>query len=235
MFITAGNRPLSDLAGALDGRADRFVIDRTDMGVTDSYLCVTVARGKFFKIRMSVPKQAGNDHPNGFPTGVFPTRDGAINIAASGERMWRDFLKVAGTTAGVTMLLPKRYRAQASLRPPQEINARARCPGALERDPGDGSIVIANIATGALQRITPATGAIATILTEAGVAAILGPGASAAEVVATVRRAAGVPAELHMYAKTGHGFGLRPERAWQSHQEWPVHLVSFLRHNGFIK
>jgi methylmalonyl-CoA mutase C-terminal domain/subunit len=33
-------------------------------------------------------------------------------------------------------------------------------------------------------------------LTEAGVAAILGPGASAAEVVATVRRAAGAPAEV---------------------------------------
>ena len=45
---------------------------------------------------------------------------------------------------------------------------------------------------------------------------------------------AGVQAELHMYAKTGHGFGLRPERAGQSHQEWPVQLVSFLRHNGFI-
>lgn len=41
-----------------------------------------------------IPGQAGNDHPNGFPTGVFPTRDGMINIAASGERMWRDFLKV---------------------------------------------------------------------------------------------------------------------------------------------
>jgi acetyl esterase/lipase len=46
---------------------------------------------------------------------------------------------------------------------------------------------------------------------------------------------AGVQAELHMYAKTGHGFGIRPERAGQSHQEWPVHLLSFLRHNGFIK
>jgi acetyl esterase/lipase len=46
---------------------------------------------------------------------------------------------------------------------------------------------------------------------------------------------AGVQAELHMYAKTGHGFGLRPERAWQSHQEWPVQLVSFLRQNGFLK
>ena len=27
---------------------------------------------------------------------------------------------------------------------------------------------------------------------------------------------AGVQAELHIYAKTGHGFGIRPERAGQS-------------------
>ena len=45
----------------------------------------------------------------------------------------------------------------------------------------------------------------------------------------------GVQAELHMYAKSGHGFGLRPERAGQSHQEWPVQLVSFLRQTGMIK
>lgn len=45
---------------------------------------------------------------------------------------------------------------------------------------------------------------------------------------------AGVQAELHMYARTGHGFGLRPERAGQSHQEWPVQLVSFLRQIGMI-
>ena len=45
---------------------------------------------------------------------------------------------------------------------------------------------------------------------------------------------AGVQAELHMYAKIGHGFGLRPERAGQSHQEWPVQLVSFLRQIGMI-
>jgi acetyl esterase/lipase len=46
---------------------------------------------------------------------------------------------------------------------------------------------------------------------------------------------AGVQAELHLYGKTGHGFGLRPERAGQSHQEWPVHLVAFLRQLGLIK
>ena len=46
---------------------------------------------------------------------------------------------------------------------------------------------------------------------------------------------AGVQAELHLYANTGHGFGLRPQRAGQSNQEWPTHLVSFLRQAGMIK
>ena len=32
-----------------------------------------------------VPKQAGNDHPTSIPTGVFPTSDGHINIAAAGQ------------------------------------------------------------------------------------------------------------------------------------------------------
>jgi formyl-CoA transferase len=41
-----------------------------------------------------VPPQAGNDHPTGFPTGVFPASDGAINVAATGDRMFRDFLRV---------------------------------------------------------------------------------------------------------------------------------------------
>ena len=44
----------------------------------------------------------------------------------------------------------------------------------------------------------------------------------------------GVQAELHIYAKTGHGFGIRPERAGQSHQAWPVQLISFLRQLGMI-
>src|ERR1700724_164094 len=36
-------------------------------------------------IAKEVPGQAGNDHPTSIPTGVFPTRDGHINIAASGQ------------------------------------------------------------------------------------------------------------------------------------------------------
>lgn len=36
-----------------------------------------------------VPPQAGNNHPTSMPTGVFRTADGHINVAASGEAIWR--------------------------------------------------------------------------------------------------------------------------------------------------
>src|ERR1700742_3213784 len=47
-------------------------------------------------IAHEVPKQAGNDHPTGIPTGVFPTADGHINIAASGQGLWERFCKAIG-------------------------------------------------------------------------------------------------------------------------------------------
>jgi formyl-CoA transferase len=43
-----------------------------------------------------VAKQAGNDHPTGIPTGVFPTSDGHINIAASSSRVWERFCDAIG-------------------------------------------------------------------------------------------------------------------------------------------
>ena len=39
-------------------------------------------------MKEDVPQQAGNNHPTGVPTGVFPTSDGHINIAASGDGLW---------------------------------------------------------------------------------------------------------------------------------------------------
>ena len=43
-----------------------------------------------------VPKQAGNNHPTGIPTGVFPTADGHINIAASGTVLFERLCKAMG-------------------------------------------------------------------------------------------------------------------------------------------
>ena len=47
-------------------------------------------------IKGEVPKQAGNDHPTGIPTGVFLTADGHINIAASGQNLWLRCAKALG-------------------------------------------------------------------------------------------------------------------------------------------
>src|SRR5205085_12078511 len=40
-----------------------------------------------------VAPQAGNNHPTGIPTGVFETKDGHINIAASGDDLYTRFCR----------------------------------------------------------------------------------------------------------------------------------------------
>src|SRR6516225_3801531 len=47
-------------------------------------------------IDSEIPPQAGNDHPTGIPTGVFTTADGHINIAASGQTMYRRLCTAIG-------------------------------------------------------------------------------------------------------------------------------------------
>ena len=64
-----------------------------------------------------VPKQAGNDHPTSIPTGVFPTSDGHINIAASGQHMFKRFAEALGSHGAAR---PSRARdAAAALAEPQ--------------------------------------------------------------------------------------------------------------------
>jgi crotonobetainyl-CoA:carnitine CoA-transferase CaiB-like acyl-CoA transferase len=43
-----------------------------------------------------VPRQAGNNHPTTIPTGVFRTADGHMNIAVTGNVMWRKFAETMG-------------------------------------------------------------------------------------------------------------------------------------------
>jgi len=50
-------------------------------------------------IEQNVPQQAGNNHPKSTPTGVFPTKDGHINIAAGGQQMWSRLCKGLGAEA----------------------------------------------------------------------------------------------------------------------------------------
>jgi len=45
-------------------------------------------------VEHEIPGQAGNNHPTSIPTGVYPTADGNINIAASGQKMWEKLVAV---------------------------------------------------------------------------------------------------------------------------------------------
>ena len=53
-------------------------------------------QGARWLIKGEVAPQAGNNHPTGTPTGVFPTSDGHINIAAAGTNLFDRMNKAMG-------------------------------------------------------------------------------------------------------------------------------------------
>ncbi len=65
-----------------------------------------------FLVKGEVAPQAGNNHPTSIPTGVFKTRDGYINIAAPGRKMWQRLCRAA--------------KAEALLQKPDYQNEAAR-------------------------------------------------------------------------------------------------------------
>jgi formyl-CoA transferase len=94
--LTAGNLLALGIMTALYDR------EHTGVGrwVTTSLLEAQVFMLDFQAARWlmagEVAGQAGNDHPTGIPTGVFPTSDGLINIAASSGRLWERFCEAIG-------------------------------------------------------------------------------------------------------------------------------------------
>src|SRR5947209_12308310 len=49
-----------------------------------------------YTMKGEVPGQVGNDHPTSMPTSAYKTADGYINVAASGEGMWKRLCNVIG-------------------------------------------------------------------------------------------------------------------------------------------
>jgi crotonobetainyl-CoA:carnitine CoA-transferase CaiB-like acyl-CoA transferase len=53
-------------------------------------------------IEGEIPAQAGNFHPTSIPTGVYRTKDGHINIAVFGTKIWERFCHALGAPEWVT-------------------------------------------------------------------------------------------------------------------------------------
>ncbi len=49
-----------------------------------------------YLMKDEVPPQVGNDHPTSMPTSAYATADGYINVAASGEGMWKRLCETLG-------------------------------------------------------------------------------------------------------------------------------------------
>ena len=98
--------PIADLSGGNYAAMGAFIalLEREVSGegqwVQTSLLQAQISMLDFQAARWTVagdvPGQAGNDHPTGIPTGVFPTSDGHINIAASGQHIFERCCKALG-------------------------------------------------------------------------------------------------------------------------------------------
>jgi formyl-CoA transferase len=91
-------------------------------------------------IGQEVPPQAGNDHPTSIPTGVFPTRDGHINIASAGQAIWERFCKALAADA---LLADPRY-ADGEARSQNRVPLNEAIAGYTRRYGSDELVTLLN-------------------------------------------------------------------------------------------
>jgi formyl-CoA transferase len=89
--LTAGNLLALGIMVALFERASSGVGRWVSTSLLEAQVFMLDFQAARWLLAGEVAGQAGNDHPTGIPTGVFPTSDGHINIAASSARLWDRF------------------------------------------------------------------------------------------------------------------------------------------------
>ena len=89
--LTAGNLLAMGVIMALFDRTRTGVGRWVQTSLLEAQIFMLDFQAARWLMAGEVAPQAGNDHPTGIPTGVFPTADGSINIAASSTRVWERF------------------------------------------------------------------------------------------------------------------------------------------------
>jgi formyl-CoA transferase len=94
--LTAGNLLALAVMMALFDRTRTGVGRWVHTSLLESIIFMLDFQASRWLMKGEVAKQAGNDHPTGTPTGVFPSSDGYFNIAAAGERVWLRLCEAIG-------------------------------------------------------------------------------------------------------------------------------------------
>jgi crotonobetainyl-CoA:carnitine CoA-transferase CaiB-like acyl-CoA transferase len=92
--LTAGNLLALGIMVALFDRERTGIGRWVQTSLLESQVFMLDFQATRWLMAGEVAGQAGNDHPTSIPTGVFPTSDGHINIAASSARLWDRFCDV---------------------------------------------------------------------------------------------------------------------------------------------
>lgn len=94
--LTAGNLLAFGIAMALFDRSRTGKGRWVHTSLLESQIFMLDFQAARFLVKGEVAGQAGNDHPTFAPTGVFPTSDGYMNIAASSGRLWERLCDTLG-------------------------------------------------------------------------------------------------------------------------------------------
>ena len=94
--LTAGNLLALGCMMALYDRERTGVGRWVTTSLLESQIFMLDFQASRWLMENEVAGQAGNDHPTGIPTGVFPTSDGHVNIAASSSRVFARFCEAIG-------------------------------------------------------------------------------------------------------------------------------------------
>ncbi len=94
--LTAGNLLALGIMMALFERTTTGVGRWVTTSLLEAQVFMLDFQASRWLMEGEVAGQAGNDHPTGIPTGVFPTADGHINIAASSGRLWERLTETIG-------------------------------------------------------------------------------------------------------------------------------------------
>ena len=86
--LTAGNLLAMGIGMALFDRSRTGKGRWVHTSLLESLIFMLDFQAARYLVKGEVAGQAGNDHPTFTPTGVFPTSDGHMNIAASSTRLW---------------------------------------------------------------------------------------------------------------------------------------------------
>src|ERR1700759_5152005 len=113
--------PIADLtAGLLTATGIMVALLEREKSKKGQYVSSSLLQAQIFMldfqaarylVQGEVAKQAGNNHPTSIPTGVFRTKDGFVNIAATGQKIWERFCQAAGAN---NLLVKPEYQGGAN-------------------------------------------------------------------------------------------------------------------------